>query len=280
MDRLSISLGKPFGIPLVLHWTFCLFALFLLLTDPKFGLLYLAVIASVILHEFGHCAMAKLVNIQPKGITILPIGGAAQIHVPYDDPRREFLITIGGPPVNAFLSVLFAVFSAIFASYGYGAVAEWCKTFSMIQFILVVFNALPVYPMDGGRILRVFLVLLTRNPLTGMKIAVRLGQFVSLAVGLFFLSHGALWIPMIMLLMGLASEADYRTTLKKDAEKDKTPTNFDDIFKIMVEDAPLKERAAKLDTVIEKLGQHPFRAQLVEISQVMKQAAALEESQT
>ena len=171
--RGSLSLGRIAGIDVFLHWTFVLllagaFA-FYLFSGSSLGIalagvgLILAVFACVVLHEFGHALMARRYDVPTRDITLYPIGGVARLQRIPDEPKLELLIAVAGPAVNvAIAAVVFLVLVATGQSLepGAGLLApadQFLQNVLWINLVLVAFNLLPAFPMDGGRVLRALL---------------------------------------------------------------------------------------------------------------------------
>jgi len=151
------------------HWTFLLmlvgifvFYVYQGVTIPSalMGVgLILAIFGCVVLHELGHAFMAREFGIPTLDITMYPIGGVARLQRMPREPKQEFLIAIAGPAVNlAIAGLLFLVNSALEMP---GSMAEAMtpggNVLTMLMWTnlaLVVFNLLPAFPMDGGRVLR------------------------------------------------------------------------------------------------------------------------------
>ena len=170
----SIKLFRLFGIQLELHFTFLLLVAWVAWGSWRDGdgdwtrvvwstSLILLVFTCVVLHELGHCLMARRYKITIHRILLLPIGGMAQFgHIPRK-PLRELFITLAGPMVNFLLAgilriILGSPWEWLYADFTYG----WRDLFfSLLLFNLAMglFNLLPIFPMDGGRILRALLAL-------------------------------------------------------------------------------------------------------------------------
>lgn len=215
----SFQIARIFDIPLQVHWSFAL----LLLGGMYFGYtqswdlpqtmwavsLVLALFTCVVLHEFGHALTARRYGVQTKDIILSPIGGVARLDRLPDHPRQEFMVAIAGPAVNILLSILLAPYLLfreatrlqVFSFFDRNAnvffldltpVDEFLIALFIVNVILALFNLLPAFPMDGGRILRAILSLrLGRTRAT--RIAAYLGQ--ALAVG--FVVYGFwYWSPV------------------------------------------------------------------------------------
>ena len=162
------------GIDLYVHGTFLLLIAFLAFNDVVAGkgvaaivrgtLLILAVFTTVVLHEFGHALTARRFGIRTKDITLLPIGGIARLERMPDKPREQLLVSAAGPAVNVLIAiVLFGVLRFTHGPVAFEGVRNASGSFltqlMWINVSLAVFNLLPGYPMDGGRILRALLAM-------------------------------------------------------------------------------------------------------------------------
>lgn len=205
----SLYLGKYAGIKVFIHWTFSLLVLWIAISGITQGqsasqigwtmIFILAVFACVTFHEFGHALMAKKYNFKTKYITLLPIGGLAQMEKLPDNPRQELAVAIAGPMVNIVIALLLYPFVKIQEMDTEAIAILGSDTFLFYLFsvniILALFNLLPAFPMDGGRVLRALLSFrMPRNEAT--RIAAGIGQF--MAIGFVFL--GLFYNPFLVLI--------------------------------------------------------------------------------
>ena len=168
----SIPLGRVLGIRLGIHATFFLVIAWVAWLGWQYdgfsaSLWAVAMICllfvCVVLHELGHCAVALRFGIGVDSITLLPIGGVAAMKSIPEEPRQELLIAIAGPLVNvAILAVLIPLKG--FPSWGDiapipGSLSELVDSVIRANMILIFFNLLPAFPMDGGRVLRALLAM-------------------------------------------------------------------------------------------------------------------------
>lgn len=177
MKHFSISLGKLFGIPTSIHWTFWILIVWIIFTNLGQGqaetlwylLFVLAIFGCVLLHELGHALAARRYGIQTRSITILPIGGVANLEKMPEDPKQELVVAIAGPLVNVLIAA--ALWLWLSLSGGLNLQPEDVEAFThvnasnflpsllLVNIMLVVFNLIPAFPMDGGRVLRAFLAM-------------------------------------------------------------------------------------------------------------------------
>jgi stage IV sporulation protein FB len=169
--------------------------------------------ACVVAHEFGHIFMARRFGVSSPSVTLLPIGGVAQLERIPEKPSEEFLIAIAGPAVNVVIAfVLVAFFGASLDTRHLAAVDN--STISMIDrlavvnIFLVLFNAIPAFPMDGGRVLRAALAA-RLGYVRATEIAATIGQWVAFGLGFLGLFGNPLLI-FIAIFVYLAAAAEAR----------------------------------------------------------------------
>jgi Zn-dependent protease len=176
----SIRVGNLFGIPLYLHPTFLLLPAWVVLSHPGAGpvaallliLWILTVFGCVVLHELGHALMARHYGIGTRDITLYPIGGVARLEGMGHKPSQELAIALAGPAVNLVIALLLSPVALVglFALPGVGLSFNLSLGAAglAVQFLtlvwasnlgLLLFNLLPCFPMDGGRVLRALLSL-------------------------------------------------------------------------------------------------------------------------
>ena len=148
----------------------------------------LALFGSVLVHEFGHIRMARRFGIRTPDVLLLPIGGVARLERIPEEPRQELLIALAGPAVTLTIA---AVSYAILAAQGQApalrpadALPDSPLAFLFdINFVLLLFNLVPAFPMDGGRVLRALLAM-RLGLLRATRIAARVGQGLAFVFGL------------------------------------------------------------------------------------------------
>jgi len=178
-------------------------------------LLTLTIFASVVLHEFGHALTAARFGVKTRSITLLPIGGVAQLERIPDKPRQEFVIAIAGPVVTlAIVGVLYLVLRAtgspIVPSPTTAATSgAFIAQVFWVNIVLAAFNLLPAFPMDGGRVLRAALAM--RMPMAqATDVAARVGKVFAVLfalAGLFVVSNPFLVIIAVFVWLSAAGEA-------------------------------------------------------------------------
>lgn len=194
----SFRVGAPFGVEVRLHWTTLLLIGVVVVASSLGGglaaglaaLLTIGVVAgSVTLHELGHIFAAAGFGIRTGGVTLYPFGGVASLSRPARSATEEVVVALAGPAVNVVLAALAALPIALF-----GAVQPFV-TLLAVNVGLALFNLIPAYPMDGGRVLRGGLWSWL-GELRATRIAARAGQAMA---GLFAIA-GLIGNPMLLVI--------------------------------------------------------------------------------
>lgn len=220
--RWSWRIGRLAGIGVYVHATFLLLLAWFAIAAWRVGggiaalesLIYLvALFAIVVLHELGHALTARRFGIGTRDITLLPIGGVARLDRMPEEPRQELAIALAGPAVNVVLAGLFMLIAQVTDgssgwSPGLFPGEGLAEQLIRVNIVLVVFNMIPAFPMDGGRVLRALLAMrLGFNRATA--IAARLGQAFAVLFGLaamFWLDQPLLAVIAIFIWMVAAAE--------------------------------------------------------------------------
>lgn len=223
----SISLGRIAGTEVRIHLTFFLLVAWLAVSAGSRGgqaaaveavVFILAVFACVIAHEYGHVLMARRFGIGTRDITLLPIGGVASIERMPEKPGQELLIALAGPAVNVAIALLlFTVFGARLDAERMAAAVENQRIdvvtrLALVNVMLVVFNLIPAFPMDGGRVLRALLSYwLDRSRAT--RIASSIGQAVAFGLGFLGLFGNPILLFIALFVFLAASHESYAVEL-------------------------------------------------------------------
>ncbi|MEH6537195.1 MAG: site-2 protease family protein [Psychroserpens sp.] len=214
--KVNLTLGSVSGIKIKIHWTFLFLIAWIVFDELKrggtaesvlFNLAFVvAVFICVILHELGHALTAKRFGINTKKITLLPIGGMASLDKIPESPKQEFLVVIAGPIVNILIAILlyFIVPVQELFDQSFSEAYQVFKSFTFQNFLfylfivnvgLALFNMIPAFPMDGGRMLRALLAMRI-NRVKATQIAASIGQFIAVI----FLLLGLLYNPFLVFI--------------------------------------------------------------------------------
>src|ERR687889_24671 len=212
----SFKIGRAFGIDVKVHWSFfLLLAFFGYLAFGDSGSfvdalvtvgIVVALFFCVLLHEFGHSLVAIRLGSEVQDITLLPIGGLARMKSLPERPIDEVKVAVAGPLVNVVLAPVFFGLALLFGGNlsvpanilsGVGSLGQVFAALGTINVGLVVFNMIPAFPMDGGRVLRGLLA--TRlGAVRATNISSTIGQ--GFAIGFFVL--GFLSNPFLLAIIG------------------------------------------------------------------------------
>lgn len=200
------------------------------------GILFICLVfGCVVLHEFGHATAARRYGIATPDITLLPIGGVARLERIPEEPWREIAIAVAGPAVNVAICGLIALALGGVPAPDQGLTVEdpqagvlprlfWVNAF------LVVFNLIPAFPMDGGRVMRAVLAFrLSHREAT--RVAATIGQGVAILLGFAGLFGAPLLIFIALFVWlgaaGEAAEEDLRASTRGLAAEDAMETRFE-----------------------------------------------------
>jgi len=193
MTRHNIPLGKILGIEIGLDYSWFVIFAFLtwMLAVTYYPAQYknwshflywymgattaLMLFVSVLLHELGHSVVALQYKVPVQSITLFLFGGVAQIGAESPSPIAEFLIAIAGPLVSLILTVIFCIVQPLVA--GVEPLLGLAKYLACINIALVLFNLIPGYPLDGGRVFRAIVWAITGNMRRATFIAANVGRF-------------------------------------------------------------------------------------------------------
>lgn len=219
------------GVDVRLHFTFPLILIFAAiqfglisgsLAGAFFGVVAITILfVLVTLHELGHSFTAQYYGIHVRQIVLSPIGGVAQLDRMPDNPRQELAIAAAGPAVNFVAALIMGVIAlasgmglpgfrdALPGVNGYGPSALFAYIF-VYNIILALFNLLPAFPLDGGRILRALLAM-RLDYVRATQLAANIGRIAAVGLGLFGLLNGGLFMVLIAVFIFAAAgqEAQY-----------------------------------------------------------------------
>ncbi|MFN5325070.1 MAG: site-2 protease family protein [Bacteroidota bacterium] len=200
------------GIGVYIHWSFSLLILYIIYTNAKAGLdpvqiswsvlFVLSMFLCVLLHEFGHAMAARRYGIKTQDITLYPIGGVARLERIPEKPVHELVVSIAGPLVNVAIVILLIpvwlqqdAMKGFVESSGVITPSNFLPALAFLNIWLALFNLIPAFPMDGGRILRALLAM-RLSRLKATSVAVFIGKL--LAGG--FIIAGFFYNPFLILI--------------------------------------------------------------------------------
>ncbi|WP_286241972.1 CBS domain-containing protein [Methanobacterium ferruginis] len=216
--KYSFKIFSVFGIPVELHISFLLLMLLIYTVailnlapgvDLTAALLITLLFVTVVLHELAHSYVAQKYGIKIDRIILLPIGGVSAMEELPEDPGEELRISIAGPLVNFVIAMI--CYGIYFAFIGFGSypyIFEFLNNFALVNLILGVFNLIPAYPMDGGRVLRAILAG-RMSYLQATETAASIGKFLAIfmaVVGIFW----NFFLILIALFIYIGADAEYK----------------------------------------------------------------------
>src|SRR5215212_4115348 len=223
----SFKIGRLSGIDVRVHWTFLLLlAFFAFIGYQASGslagaltptALIVALFICVVLHEFGHSLVAQRLGIEIHSITLLPIGGVSNLESLPEKPADEVKISVAGPSVSVVLALIFFGMGLLLGAVprvptdlftGFGSVGQFFFYLGFLNIILAVFNLLPAFPLDGGRILRGLLA--TRlGAVRATNISSTIGQVFAATFFLIGLLSGDILLALVavFIFFGASGEA-------------------------------------------------------------------------
>jgi Zn-dependent protease len=239
--RGSFKIFNWLGIPVFLHWTFGLIFLYILYHAQSEGLsttetiwltgLFMALFLCVLLHEFGHAIAARKYGVKTRDIVLMPIGGVARLEKMPEKPIQEFVVAIAGPAVNVVIAmVLFTAMNIgvdadlwelfnyairtdigdeIITESGYflSPVLHFAIKLAFTNVALVVFNMIPAFPMDGGRVFRALLSMWLGRP-RATNIAAWVGQLIAMLLVATGLWSGDFMLSILGIFVIYAARAE------------------------------------------------------------------------
>jgi stage IV sporulation protein FB len=216
----SIPVGTVKGTVVRIHFTFLLFLVWIAVSHYARGgrdaavegtIFVILLFLCVLLHEFGHVFAARRYGVQTPDITLLPIGGVARLERIPEEPSQELIIALAGPAVNVVIAaILFVALGGFLPPESVDVQnpgTSMLARLAMVNLFLVVFNMIPAFPMDGGRVLRALLAA-RYGYQRGTQIAATVGQVLAFGLGLLGLMGNPILVFIaIFVYLGAAGEA-------------------------------------------------------------------------
>ncbi|HET90471.1 MAG TPA: site-2 protease family protein [Chloroflexi bacterium] len=231
----SFPIAKVKGIEIKVHMTFALVLLWAALNwgvqqqlgwaGAFYGILFVSLLfLCVTLHELGHSLVALHYGATVRDITLLPIGGVARLEGEMSRPAHEFWMTIAGPAVNVVLAIILGAITIPLLGWrafgGFDMLMGRLSSPSWERLLLdllvanvglAIFNLLPAFPMDGGRVLRALLAT-QMGKLNATRIAMRVGQGLAVLMGVVGVLGGNLNLAIIALFILSGASQEWRMT--------------------------------------------------------------------
>tara|TARA_Y100000310_G_scaffold336671_1_gene421845 strand:+ start:2271 stop:2972 length:702 start_codon:yes stop_codon:yes gene_type:complete len=200
------------GIPTKLHISFTIGIVLLLFyfALDNWALFAHRTIAIIMLmfclvsHEYGHALAAKKYNIVTYDIVITPVGGVARLINTFTSPRQELIIALAGPFVN----IVYFFFGVILYLFEIPYIHYLVYYFCLINVVMGVFNLIPAYPMDGGRVLRAALIYFTKNQKLSHKLSITISQIISVGFIIFGIIFNVINVTIIAILLLMFSQSE------------------------------------------------------------------------
>lgn len=230
--RLSYRLFRVFGIDVRVHVTFAFIVAYFayvwgVLQEPGgiWGALYgillvFLLFALVVIHELSHSRVAQHYGIQVRSITLLPIGGLAAMEEIPEEPRKELVISSAGPLSNVIIGVIMLALSPLVLDWsgqtfsGFFSELMFERSFAgayayilVVNWFLALFNLLPAFPLDGGRVFRALLALrMDRGRAT--RIAVAVGQILAVAMAIYGFLGGGIVLILVAIFIFFGAQGE------------------------------------------------------------------------
>lgn len=220
----ALSLGKIAGIQVYIHWTFPIILIWIIFSNLSQGLnmeqitwsvlFILSLFVCVTLHELGHALAARRYDIQTRDITLYPIGGVARLEKMPQNPMHELIVALAGPAVNLVVIIFLVIILRLtqlptdFSIITHIGPDNFLLNLAIINGWLAIFNLIPAFPMDGGRVLRALLSF-RLSRLRATQIAATVGQTIAVAfVFLGFFNNPFLVFIGLFVFLGAKAEAE------------------------------------------------------------------------
>lgn len=262
----SFTIGRIAGTAVRIHITFVLFLAWIGFSAFRQGgaqaatqnLLFIVLLfLCVVLHEFGHIFMARRYGIRTPEVTLLPIGGVASLERIPEKPSQELAVALAGPAVNVVIALILV---AILGAHMEGRVEQidnpalgLATRLAATNVFLALFNMIPAFPMDGGRVLRALLSMgMGRD--RGTQLAARIGQGLAFLLGFLGLFGNPILL-FIAIFVFLAAEGEARDSALRNAVTD---LRVADAMETRVISIPVEATLAQAVDVLLSSPQHEF----------------------
>ena len=218
----SIRIATMAGIGIFVHWTFFILLAWIAYSHAAAGENFAKVVEGVgfiialffciVLHELGHALTARYFGVQTRDITLLPIGGIARLERIPERPLQEFLVAIAGPAVNLVIAGLLVIPVLVAGSFEHASKltvvgGDFLSKLMWVNVALIVFNLLPAFPMDGGRVLRALLAS-RMSRVRATHYAATVGQFMAMGFVVLGMFSGQWMLLLIAVVVFQGAQAE------------------------------------------------------------------------
>lgn len=225
----ALKLGVIAQIPIYVHWSFSLILLSILYVGYSSNqdasgyfflcIFFIAMFTLVVMHEFGHSLTARRFGVSTRDIILSPIGGVARLEEIPKNPWHEFLVAVAGPAVNVVLALIILPILLFVRENGFHLLGTEVDFLSKpenilpmlfyMNTVLAVFNMIPAFPMDGGRVLRALLSI-KMGRLKATRIASIVGQLFAVAFLIYGIYASHFVLPFIAVFIFLMARSEYK----------------------------------------------------------------------
>lgn len=258
----SFRIGRLFGIDVRVHVIFLVLVAWVWLgTTPEPGgvppiLQLLLLFSFVLFHELGHSLVAQRAGIRVRDITIWPLGGLARLEGSTDEPRTELKIALAGPCVNLALALFILPFLLSLENYSFHRPLTMIPFIFLANSVIGIFNLMPAFPLDGGRVLRALLgfrmsfLKATEKAVFVSKLLAWAGLFISI------IYTGNWWLTVICLFVLWAGSTELRAVRARELWRLAAQQEAGDIIDAEVIDAKsnLKDYERQFIEKVRRLG--------------------------
>lgn len=238
----TLKIATLFNIPVFLHWSFPLIFLWILFLGYQIdaglqpiamlSVFFISIFFCVVLHEYGHALTARRYGVNTRDIILSPIGGVARLERIPSRPVQELLVALAGPAVNVVIALLLLPTLLLFRKNGLiiegeselELLSQWNNLGPLIlgtNVLLIVFNLIPAFPMDGGRVLRSLLAM-KMSRVKATKIAFIVAQVCAAGFFIWGLYFGNYILCFIAVFVVLTSRVEWKSVQRADAIKGKS----------------------------------------------------------
>ena len=222
-----LKVGSFAGVPVKIHitwlWLFVLISQYTLVTESYEGYFWtrvgvaIAIVLgfsfSLLFHEFSHVIAARGFGIETHDIVLHGLGGIARIKEDLKDPLTELIVAVAGPFSSAFLCVAFGLAFFVTALSDLSSdhpMGFMLMHFGMVNMALTIFNLIPCYPMDGGRIFRAILWITSESQIIASYRAARLSMVLCVLLAILGVQWGMIGLFLVSIVIGFIAFVTWR----------------------------------------------------------------------